>query len=90
MYTRMGTSVQINDILVWRVKLLHEMHMKGNDISKKVRGVNKIVESNLKKLKLGTQYGILALHIVLWILQGIFRMLNYIVPNNTFFFEVDV
>lgn len=51
MYTRIGTSVQINNSLVQRMKILLEMYRNGININKRVRGVNQIVEEKLKKLK---------------------------------------
>ncbi len=50
-YMRIGTSVQSNEGLVQRIKLLIMMQKYGKDITKKVRGVTKIEESKLQNVK---------------------------------------
>jgi len=51
LYTRVGTFVQVSNTLVQRMRSLLKQHAGGVDISKKVRGVNNIVEKKLKGLQ---------------------------------------
>jgi len=48
-YTRIGSSVQISAQLISRMKNLSIAHQKGIDITKKIWGVNEIVELKLKE-----------------------------------------
>ena len=50
-YIRIGTSIQINNGLVQKMKTLLKMRTNEIDINKRVRGINQIVEKKLKNLK---------------------------------------
>ena len=51
-YTRLGTSVQVSDDLVQRLKMLVHMFGKNSvNIGSRVRGVQQIVDSKFKRLK---------------------------------------
>jgi len=50
--TRFGSSAQISNSLVQRMNILLEMHAKGEDIKKRIRGVKEILELKLKGLNI--------------------------------------